>query len=230
MILNKSHNANLENLRTIFFETGMIITLLLVFLAINWKTYEKKVIQSYDRAIDNTPVEMVPVTQQKPPEPPKIQAPVIVTAINIVDDDIEVDEDFKIDAEAEPMDSIQAYVPVPVMKEEENAVEEEIFRVVESAPEFPGGEEALYDYLAKNMRYPDMAKEAGISGKVFLTFVVEKDGSITDVQLLRGIGGGCDEEAIRVVQKMPTWAPGRQRNIPVRVQYNLPIKFTLQLR
>jgi protein TonB len=73
-----------------------------------------------------------------------------------------------------------------------------------------------------------MAKESGIQGRVFVTFVVEKDGSVTDVRVLRGIGGGCDEEAIRVVQKMPKWKAGKQRGKPVRVQFNLPIKFTLQ--
>ena len=82
-------------------------------------------------------------------------------------------------------------------------------------------------YLHNNMKYPLQAKELGIQGKVFLSFVVEKDGSVTDVSLLRGIGGGCDEEAIRVVKNMPKWIPGKQRNIPVRVRFNLPVNFRL---
>ena len=86
----------------------------------------------------------------------------------------------------------------------------------------------LYKYLAENIKYPQMAKESGIQGRVFVTFVVEKDGRVTDVRVLRGIGGGCDEEAIRVVQNMPKWTPGKQRGKSVRVQYNLPVKFTLQ--
>ncbi|MEN8225218.1 MAG: energy transducer TonB, partial [Bacteroidota bacterium] len=86
----------------------------------------------------------------------------------------------------------------------------------------------LYAYLGNNIKYPVMAKESGIQGKVYVTFVVETDGSITDVKVLRGIGGGCDEEAIRVVSTMPKWKPGKQRGKPVRVQYNLPVRFTLQ--
>ena len=94
-------------------------------------------------------------------------------------------------------------------------------------PSFPGGDKKLREYLENNLKYPSQAREAGIAGRAFVTFVVEKDGSITDVKLLRGIGGGCDEEALRVVKAMPLWIPGKQRNIPVRVQFNLPIKFTL---
>ncbi len=82
-------------------------------------------------------------------------------------------------------------------------------------------------YLQDNLKYPVRAKELGIQGKVYLSFVVEKDGSVTDVALLRGIGGGCDEEAIRAVKNMPKWIPGKQRNIPVRVRFNLPVNFKL---
>ena len=83
-------------------------------------------------------------------------------------------------------------------------------------------------FLGKNIKYPALAKESGIQGRVFINFVVEIDGSITDVKVLRGIGGGCDEEAVRVVESMPKWKPGKQRGKPVRVSYNLPVKFTLQ--
>jgi protein TonB len=110
---------------------------------------------------------------------------------------------------------------------EPEPVEVPIFTVVEEMPSFPGGEEALYKFLAKNTRYPDMAKDAGVQGIVYLTFVIEEDGSINDVRLLRGIGGGCDEEAIRVMNKMPKWSPGKQRGRTVRVQYNMPFRFTL---
>jgi protein TonB len=105
---------------------------------------------------------------------------------------------------------------------------QEIFTVVEEQPSFPGGEEARIGFLLQSIKYPEEAKELGIQGKVFVTFVIETDGSITDVKVLRGIGGGCDEEAIRVVSLMPKWIPGKQRGTSVRVQFNLPIKFTLQ--
>ena len=95
-------------------------------------------------------------------------------------------------------------------------------------PSFPGGMNKLMEYLQNNLRYPQLAKELNIQGRVFLTFVIEKDGSVTDIKLLRGIGGGCDEEAIRVVNNMPKWTPGSQRNRPVRVQFNLPVNFRLE--
>jgi protein TonB len=95
-------------------------------------------------------------------------------------------------------------------------------------PEFPGGMGELMKYLAENIKYPPLAKESGIQGRVFINFVVEPNGSISNVKVLRGIGGGCDEEAVRVVSKMPNWKPGKQRGKAVRVSYNLPVKFTLQ--
>ena len=104
----------------------------------------------------------------------------------------------------------------------------EIVCLVEDGPEFPGGAEALYKYLVENIKYPEQAKNDGIQGRVYVTFVVEKDGSITGAKVLRGIGSGCDEEALRVVEAMPKWTPGKQLGEPVRVQFNLPIVFKLQ--
>ena len=105
---------------------------------------------------------------------------------------------------------------------------DQVFQVVEVDPEFPGGIEALIKYLSENIKYPEQAKKDKIQGKVYISFVVEKDGSVADAKVLRGIGGGCDEEALRVVNAMPKWTPGKQRNTPVRVQFNLPVVFKLQ--
>ncbi len=105
--------------------------------------------------------------------------------------------------------------------------EEPLFKVVEDEPEFPGGTQAMHEYLRDNMEYPTKAHEAGIAGTVFVSFVVESDGSITNVEVLRGIGGGCDEEAVRVVENMPKWEPGQQKGQNVRVQFNMPIRFVL---
>ncbi len=118
-----------------------------------------------------------------------------------------------------------------VVDDSQNQVIEQqapILTIVELMPSFDGGEEALYNWLSANIKYPQLAKETNISGNVIVTFVVEKDGSITGVQLLKDIGGGCGDEAIRVVKVMPKWKPGKQNGIPVRVQFNLPIKFTLE--
>ena len=117
---------------------------------------------------------------------------------------------------------------VEPQQQEAVATADSVYSVVEQDPEFPGGIEALYKYLAENIKYPEQAKAEGVQGRVFVRFVIEADGSITNAQVLRSIGGGCDEEALRVVNAMPKWKPGMQDGKPVRVQYNLPIIFKLQ--
>ncbi|MDE6494584.1 MAG: energy transducer TonB, partial [Bacteroidales bacterium] len=156
-----------------------------------------------------------------PPHPAQISQ-----EIEIVEDDVEIENEVEIDAESNENTVVEEYIAPPVVEEEE-VQEEEIFQIVEEMPGFPGGDEAVYKYLRDNIRYPVIAMESGIQGRVYLTFVVEKNGSITDVKVMRGIGGGCDEEAVRVVQKMPKWNPGKQRGRPVRVLYSIPVIFTL---
>lgn len=223
----KSAKADLESKKFIFTQIGLVITLSLILFAFEWKSYEKTVVDLGTRTVEDVPEEIIPITEQKvkPPPPPPPQQ---VVKINVVDDEVEVDDEISIDAEANENTEVQEYVAPVKDVEEESAEEVQIFMVVESMPEFPGGEAALYKFLAENIKYPQMAKESGIQGRVFVTFVVERNGSVTDVRVLRGIGGGCDEEAIRVVQNMPKWTPGKQRGKAVRVQYNLPVKFTLQ--
>ena len=223
----KSPKADLENKRLIFTEIGLVIGLALMLVAFEWKSYEKTVIEVTSRQVENVSEDIIPITEQKvkPPPPAPVKQ---VVKINIVEDNVTVDDDISIDAEANQNTEVQEYIAPVRSDEEESAEEAQIFMVVESMPEYPGGEAALYAYLAANIKYPQMAKESGIQGRVFVTFVVERDGRVTDVRVLRGIGGGCDEEAIRVVENMPKWTPGKQRGKSVRVQYNLPVKFTLQ--
>ncbi|HZW39593.1 MAG: energy transducer TonB [Syntrophothermus sp.] len=115
-----------------------------------------------------------------------------------------------------------------VVVEEEKEVKQQVFEYVEEMPTYPGGQEALMQYFAANIVYPEIAKKAGVEGKVFVQFVVSKDGSISNATVLKGIGGGCDEEAIRVVRKMPKWIPGKQNGAPVNVNVKIPIFFKLQ--
>jgi protein TonB len=225
----KSIRADLENKKFLFREIGLIIALIAVFLAFNMKTNDKasSAIKFHQQA--EIAEELVPITFQesRPPLPPP---PKQATTINVVDNDIEVDEEVIIDVEVDQETVIEEYVPyVPAVEEENEIIEEDpVFVVVESMPSFPGGMRALMKYLGENIHYPQLAKESGIQGRVFISFVVEKDGTATDIRILRGIGGGCDEEAIRVVQLMPKWVPGKQRDLPVRVRFILPVKFTLQ--
>ena len=140
------------------------------------------------------------------------------------EEDVEV-EDTEINAEVEQNDVIEEYVSVEV--EEEVVEEQEIFQIVEEMPQFPEGEAKLMEHIAKNIKYPQEARERGIQGRVFVGFVVEPDGSVSNVKVLRGIGGGCDEEAVRVIKSLPKWKPGKQRGKEVRVSYQIPVVFKL---
>lgn len=224
MEVKKSPKADLENKKLLFRQIGLIIAMAVIFLAFEYRNYDKRTLDLAQRMVEDIPEEIIPITEQnvKPPPPPPPQQ---VTVLQIVEDDVEV-EDIDINVEVDQKVAIEVYVP-PVRQEEE-VVEQEIFTVVESMPEFPGGASKMMEFIARNIKYPPMARESGIQGRVFVNFVVEPDGSVSNVKVLRGIGGGCDEEAIRVVETMPKWTPGRQRGKAVRVSFNLPVRFTLQ--
>jgi protein TonB len=223
MEAKKSPKADLENKKRIFLMTGLVIALGITLVAFEWRTYERSVVDLGMLEIDFIEEEDIPITRPETPPPPPPPDP--STELVIVDDDVEIDEEFMIDTEATVFTEVQEFTPIIVQEEE--VEEEQIFTIVEDQPGFPGGDAALMQYLQSNLRYPTMAREAGIQGTVFVTFVVERDGSITDVRILRGVGGGLDEEAVRVVRNMPRWTPGRQRGQAVRVQFNLPIRFVL---
>lgn len=216
----KTPKADLNNKRSLFFQIGMISSLGLMLTAFNWAQREGGA-GDLGQLVIEEPVEVeVPQTEQKvqpPPPPPPPQLEVVEDDELVEEDDIqstEVNQDTKID--------------IPVIEPEEGPAEPEIFTIVEEMPSFPGGDQALLEYMAKNTKYPPLARENGLQGIVVVTFVVDEKGNINNVQVLRGIGGGCDEEAIRVVKSMPAWKPGKQRGMPVRVQYNLPFRFTLR--
>ena len=221
----KSLKADLENKRTLFLQIGLIISLAITLAAFEWKSYEKREVNLKQRAQSEIPEEIIPITKQEEPEPPP-EPPQTTTELNIVENEADVEDDIIIDVEADDDTEVEEYTPM--LQEEEDVEEEKVFMVVEEQPSFPGGEQARMRYLSNNIDYPQLARESGIQGTVYVTFVVEKDGSITDVRVLRGIGGGCDKEAIRVVKEMPRWEAGMQRGKPVRVQFNMPIRFTLQ--
>ena len=219
----KSPKADLERKKMLFTQIGLVFALAVILLAFEWKSYEKQELSILNRMVDDTPEEMVEITlQEKPPPPPK--PPQQTTVIEIVEDDVEIEDEIEIDVEADEETIVEEYIPIDDEDEEE---ETQIFTVVESMPGFPGGDGARMKYLASNIKYPTLARESGIQGRVFVTFVVETDGRVTDVKILRGIGGGCDEEAVRVIKNMPKWNPGKQRGKSVRVQFNMPILFKL---
>ena len=209
-----------------FMQIGMIISLLIAWLAFEHKSYDKREIDpSLLRQTEVVEEEMVEITKQEEPKPQPVEMPKQTTQLEIVEDDVEV-EDIEINAEVDQTEVIEEYVPVEVV--EEDVQEQEIFQIVEEMPSYPGGDAKLMEFVAKNIKYPQIARETGIQGRVFVGFVVEPDGSVSNVKVLRGIGGGCDEEAMRVVKSMPKWKPGKQRGKAVRVSYMLPVNFKLQ--
>ena len=222
----KSPKANLENKKLMFIQIGMIISLLVAWLAFEHKSYDKREI---DPSLLNREVvideEMVEITKQEEQKPQPVEVPKQTTQLEIVNDDVET-EDIEINADVQQDEVIEEYVAPEVVEEE--VVEQEIFQIVEEMPSFPGGEAELMKYVGSHIKYPQIARETGIQGRVFVGFVVEPDGSISNVKLLRGIGGGCDEEAMRVIKSLPKWKPGKQRGKAVRVSYQIPVFFKLQ--
>jgi protein TonB len=169
-------------------------------------------------------VEIQQTSQETPPPPPP-PAVQEVEVLNVVEDNVETESIEVNTEETEQEVVIAAPVEAPVEEEEEEVV----FVVVESMPEFPGGQQALFKYLSENVKYPVIAQENGIQGRVICQFVVNKDGSIVDVEVVRSGGdASLDKEAIRVIKSMPKWKPGKQRGKPVRVKYTVPVNFKLQ--
>lgn len=221
----KSQNANLENRKLMFTQIGLIISLAITWAAFEYKSYNKRELSFDVRNTEVVEEEMVEITKQEQ-KPQPVEVPKQTTQIEIVKNDEVVEDKLDINAEVEQNEVIEEYVAPEV--EEEEIKEEEIFVIVEEMPSFPGGDVKMMEYLAKNIKYPQMARESGIQGRVFINFVVEPDGHVSNVKVIRGIGGGCDEEAVRVVKAMPKWKAGKQRGKAVRVSYNLPVNFRLQ--
>ena len=227
MEIKKSPKADLDGKKLTFTLIGLVVSLFIVWRVFEYKSYDKKNLDTFQRQVEVIEEEMVEITKQEQPKP-QVQAPKPqVTQIQVVEDDVEV-EDIELNAEVDQNEEIEDYVYDAPEIEEEQLDEQEVFTVVEENPEFPGGIAKLLEYIQKNTKYPMMARESGIQGTVFVGFIVETDGSISNVNNLRGIGGGCDEEAMRVVQSMPKWKPGKQLGNPVRVQYMARVVFKLQ--
>ena len=227
MEIKKSPKADLESKKSTFVLIGLVVTLFVIWRVFEYKSYDKQIVDDLQRTVEVIEEEMVEITKQEQPKPQPPAPKPQVTQIEVVDNEEEIEDEIEIDAEVSQDEVIEEYF-APAEIEEEEIVEAEIFKVVEVMPEFPGGAAKMMEYIQKNMKYPMMARESDIQGRVFVNFVVEPDGSISNVAVLRGIGGGCDEEAVRVVQSMPKWNPGKQRGTAVRCAFTVPIIFKLQ--
>mgnify|MGYP003391646056 FL=1 len=229
MEIKKSEKANLENKKLLFTEIGLIISLLIVFIAFEWTQAEVTVSNLEDTTEVITEEEIIPITQETPPPPPSApKIPILSDQIDIVDDEIELEDDMFMNLEdnADLGVEIMDYVEV-----EEEVVEEEAipFQLVEEKPSFQGGDANQFSkWVNSRLEYPEIAKENGVQGRVTLQFTVEKDGTVTKVRVLRGVDPSLDKEAVRVVSMSPKWKPGKQRDRAVPVTYTFPVIFQLR--
>ncbi len=228
MELKKNDRVNLEKRKGVFFQLGLVIALSLILIAFEWTSGGLSANEFDTGDSEQIEEEIIPITRQEQPEPPKPPEPPKVTEVlQIVEDDVVLEdelqlEDFEVDQESE--------IEIMEFSEEEEEEEEaEIFFIVEDMPSFQGkGQDGFRTYIGNNLQYPEIAAENGISGRVFVKFVIEPDGSISNVGIVRGVDPALDKEAIRVVKSSPKWAPGKQRGKPVRVSFTFPINFVLQ--
>lgn len=221
--VKKNPKADLQNWSSLFLNIGLVLSLVLVITAFEWKFYDDASMVDLNAPTEEFEDLMdIPQTEQPPPPPPKVQQPEIIE----VPDEEEIEEEIEVDLDVEMTEeTVIEDVVFEEAPEEEEA--EEIFTIVEDQPTPNGGMAAFYQYVQKNLKYPAQARRMGIEGKVFVQFVVGKDGTLTEVKAVKGIGAGCDEEATRVIGGAPKWNPGKQRGRPVKVRMILPITFKL---
>ena len=231
MEAKKTNKANLESKKALFLQVGLIVALSLIIYAFEYKSYQENESFVMERQAV-TPLDDIVLTIQEdtPPLPPEKVPTTESTEFLIVDDDIIIKNEYKI-TNLIVDGNIGATIKKIEIKDDDEKVHDDEntpFKIVEEEAEFPGGYGKLIEYLAKSIQYPQQALETGTKGGVMLTFVVEKDGSITDIKVIRDIGSGCGQEAIRVVKEMPKWKPAKQRGKVVRQQFVLPVSFDLK--
>lgn len=231
MELKKSPKADLERRKFIFLEIGLILSLAICYIAFEWKSEELSASSLGELSSQDIFEEEIINTQQEtPPEQPEPEQPepeAVIEELIVVDDD-KVVENLNIDSEADEKTKTNINIVQTTFNvETEEEVEPISFAVVEEKPTFPGGEAELLKFIAENTKYPEIAKENGIQGRVFVQFVIDKNGNVTNVTIARGVDPYLDAEAIRVVKMMPRWTPGKQRGKPVPVTFVVPINFKL---
>jgi len=227
MELKKSIKADLERSRGVFLQIGLVAVLSLILIAFEWSS--KPDLGSTDKLVADASfeVEEMQITRRDEPKPEPIQQQQVAEILNIVQDDAQIveDFDFNVEANAETEFKFKGFTD-----EKEEFVEEEVFFIVEDMPTFNGGDPAteFRKYIAQNLKYPDIASENGISGRVIVQFAINSKGKLVDAVVVVPVDPALDKEAIRVVNASPPWTPGKQRGKPVKVLYTFPINFVLQ--
>ena len=228
MEIKKTTKANLEKDKSLNYMMGLVIALAVLFVGFEWGEIDIAVATNSSKAIPIDVVEIEASTQIDPPPPPVEPEPVkVMEIINLVADNIEVDP-FNFTSEDDvSLAQIAIYV-APVAIIDEPVDENVIFFAVEEMPRFPGGDAALMKWISDHINYPTIAQENHIQGLVSCQFVVNADGSVSDVEVLRPLNQYLDNEAIRVLKMLPKFEPGKQRDKAVRVRFSVPVRFQLQ--
>jgi protein TonB len=227
MDIKKSKKADLENKKTTFLQLGLVVTIALILIAFEWTSSDKK-----DNAYANLQEEILeeeqaPITeeQEKPQEtPPDVN---LNDVFEIVDNDVKIENEILFNDLVNENTQVAMYTWNPVQEEEE--VADDIFQIVEDMPTFRGGDvQKFSNWVQERCKYPTIAQELGVQGKVFIGFVVEPDGRLSNVTVLRSVDKSLDDEAVRVVESSPKWNPGKQRGLPVRVSFSMTVNFVLR--
>ena len=223
MEAKKTDQADLTKRKGLFYNIGLLLSMVIVVTAFEYRQGgDGEMVNLGQVSDDFEDLLEIPPTEQPPPPPPKIQQPEIIE----VPDEEEIEEEIEVDLDVEiTEETVIEEIVIEEAPEEE--VAEQIFTIVEQPAAPVGGMEAFYKFVKKNLKYPSQARRMGIEGKVYVQFVVDKDGSVTDVKSVKGIGAGCDEEAVRVITRSPRWNPPKQRGKPVKQRIILPITFQL---
>jgi len=228
MEIKKTEKSNLENKKTTFLLLGLVIVLSLIYIAFEWSTTERKenIFASLNEAVIEE--EQMPITEQLEPEPERPPEITVTDIFEIVDNDVKIDNEILFNDLVTEETQVQLYVWNPVVVQEEEA-KDDIFIIVEDMPKFRGGDVDRFSaWVKERVKYPQIAQENGIQGKVFIEFVVEPDGSVSNIKIARGVDKSLDDEAVRVVSSSPKWTPGKQRGSPVRVRFTITVNFQLQ--
>ncbi len=224
----KTSKADLENKKGLFLEVGLVIALVACLVAFNVKSYDMEEVDLDIReATTEIEEQIIQTMEQETPPPPEPEAPEVVTDLTVVEDDADIKNELDIvDMDANKAENVE--VQHVAVVDEVEVEEEEIFTVVEKQAGYPGGAGEMYKFLRESIQYPAVARENNIQGKVIVKFVVERDGSISNVTVVRDIGGGCGAEAMRVIKSMPKWEPAKQQGRTVRSYFMLPVNFGLK--
>ncbi|MDC2615029.1 MULTISPECIES: energy transducer TonB [Bacteroides] len=227
MEAKKSKKAAIENQRGSWLLMGLVVALAFMFVSFEWTQHDVRVaaLSPDDESIFVT--ELVPITfpdeKLEPPPPPETK---VTELFEIVENNMEVTDN--VSTVSEDMNAVHDVIWIPPVVETETVVEDIIHVSVEVMPEFIGGTAALMKYLSSNIKYPTISQETGSQGKVIVQFVVDKDGTISNPEVVRGVDPYLDKEAIRVISSMPKWTPGVQNGKKVRVKFTVPVSFRLQ--